>query len=120
MPSFPFSQALTANQLGFDPLTSWQFRQIPLAYPRGAYCRLIINATGVSARLTLYSGSQTIQQRAPIGGGGTAGTLPNPLNNQVIEWIGAPGDFIVTAIDEVSGLTPTVNGIFYVDPVPGG
>lgn len=29
MPEFTFSQALTANQQGFDPLTSWQYRYAP-------------------------------------------------------------------------------------------
>ena len=34
MPSFVWSQALTANQLGFNPLTGWQFERVPNMFQR--------------------------------------------------------------------------------------
>ena len=70
MPQLSFSQALTANQLGYNPISGWQFEYLP--WP--AEVNLLVRATGVSSRLTLYSGSETIQERSPIQGGGTAGT----------------------------------------------
>lgn len=115
MPAFNFSQALTANQLGFDPLTSWQFRQVPLDWA-GAVVKLLVRATGVSARLSLFAGSTNIQQRSPVQGGGTAGVTPAELNTPPILFLAAPGDFIGIVIDEVSALTPTVDGQIVVEP----
>lgn len=113
MPAFPFSQALTANQTDFRPLSGWQYRRVPFT----AYCRLLVRATDVNERMTLYSGSDTIQQRAPVQGGGTAGTTPTPLNTPVVEWIAHGGDELIVSIDNTTAGTPTVDGIIYVDPI---
>jgi hypothetical protein len=112
MPNFPYSQALTANQLGFDPLTNWQFRYLPWDY----YAILYARATGTSVRLTVYAGSTTIQQRAPIQAGGTAGTTPSALNTEPVDWFGGAGDIVLLQHDEVGGLTPTVDGLIKVNP----
>ena len=112
MPQFPYSQALTANQLGFDPLTSWQYRYLPY----DCYVRLFVRATTTGVRLTVYSGATTIQQRAPVQGGGTAGVTPSALNTEPVEWLGSAGDIILLQHDEVAGGTPTVDGLIKVDP----
>lgn len=112
MPLLTFSQALTANQLGFNPLTGWQYEYLP--WP--AIVKLLIRATGVSARLTLYTGSTTIQQRSIIQGGGTAGTTPSDLNTNAILFVAGAGDRLIPQIDEVSALTPTVDGVVFVEP----
>jgi len=112
MPQFPYSQALTANQLGFDPLTSWQYRYMPWT----GYVRLYVRATTTGVRLTVYSGSTTIQQRAPVQGGGTAGVTPSALNTEPIEWVASAGDLLLLQHDEVAGGTPTVDGLIKVDP----
>jgi hypothetical protein len=112
MPRFPFSQALTANQVGFNPLTSWDFERLPWE----AVCLLYINCTDANARITLRTGSQTIQQRSPVTAGGTAGVLPNELNVDPVVWKGSAGDKITIEIDEVAGGTPTVNGVIKVEP----
>lgn len=113
MPQLNFSQALTANQLGFNPVSGWQYEYLP--WP--AQVALLVRATGTSTRLTAYSGSETIQERSPIQGGGTAGVTPSELNTPVIAWVAAAGDRLKLAIDEVGGLTPTVDGIIKVDPL---
>jgi hypothetical protein len=113
MPQFQYSQALTANQLGFDPLTSWQYRYMPWR----AGVQLLVKATTVSVRLTVYSGSQTIMQRSPVQGGGVAGTTPSQLNTEPIEWVAMGGDIILLQHDEVGGLTPTVDGLIKVNPI---
>lgn len=117
MPAFPYSQALTASQQGFNPLTGWQYEFVPSAYPRGGYIRVLVRATTLGVRLTVFSGSQNIVQRSPVQGGGTAGTTPTPLNTPVIEFKAAPGDRIILSHDEVLAGTPTVDGIVYVDPL---
>lgn len=116
MPSFIFSRALTANQLGDNPLTSWQYEYVPESWVSGAFVTLLQRATTTGVRCTVYSGSQTIQQRQPVQGGGTAGTTPSPLNTPVIDFVAAPGDRLLIQNDEVAAGTPTVDGIITVEP----
>jgi hypothetical protein len=113
MPQFTWSQALTANQLGFDPLSNWQFRYVPYR----ALVQIWDRATGTSVRLTTYSGTTTIQQRAPVQGGGTAGTTPTSFTTQPIEFVAMPGDLLLLQHDEVGGLTPTVDGVITINPI---
>lgn len=113
MPQLNFSQAMTANQLGFNPASGWQYEYLP--WP--ATIVVIIRSTGVSNRITVFSGSETIQERSPVQGGGTAGTTPSELNTPPISWAAAAGDRIKLVIDEVSGLTPTVDGVIFAEPV---
>lgn len=113
MPQLNFSQALTANQLGFNPVSGWQYEYLP--FPASVI--LLIRATGTSAKLTLYSGSETLQERSPIQGGGTAGTTPSELNTPAISFLAAGGDRLKVVIDETGGLTPTIDGVIIVNPV---
>lgn len=116
MPSLIWSQALTANQLGFNPLTGWQFQRVPNAFVNGAYVSILQRATGVSVRSSIFTGSQNIQQRSPVQAGGTAGTTPSPLNTPVIDFIASPDDLLTILDDEVGGVTPTVDGIISIEP----
>lgn len=117
MPSLIWSQALTANQLGFNPLTGWQFQRVPNAFINGAYVAILQRATTVSVRASLFTGSQNIQQRSPIQSGGTAGVTPSPLNTPVIDFQASPDDLLSILDDEVGGLTPTVDGIITIEPM---
>lgn len=117
MPSFIFSQALTANQIGVNPLAGWQFSRVPNAFIRGAYVALLQRATTVNVRATLYTGSQTIQQRSNVQSGGTAGVTPSPLNTPVIDWQAAPDDLLQDLLDEVGGAAATVDGIITIEPM---
>ena len=112
MPQLNFSQALTANQLGFNPASGWQYEYLP--WP--AQIIILVRSTGTSAKITVYTGSETIQERSPIQGGGTAGTTPSELNTPAISFIAAGGDRLKFAIDETGGLTPTVDGIIIANP----
>lgn len=112
MPMLPFSQALTANQLGVNPLSGWAYEFLP--WP--AFVRILLRATTINTRATVKTGSQEIQPRSQVQGGGTAGTTPSPLNTPVIEFIGSPGDRLAVLLDEVGGAAATVDGIIYVDP----
>ena len=114
MPAFPFSQALTANQVGFNPLSGWQFEFVPWR----AVVKILARTTGAAGtvKLTVYSGSQNIQQRSPMQVGGTAGVTPSDLNTPATTFIAQPGDRLILQIDETAGATPTVDGIVYVEP----
>lgn len=117
MPSFPFSRAMTANQLGLNPLTDWQFERVPNSWVNGAQVGILLRATTTGVRVTIYSGSQTIVQRAPVQAGGTAGVTPSPLNTPVFDFVGAPDDKLIILLDEVAAGTPTVDGIIQVEPL---
>jgi hypothetical protein len=103
---------MTANQLGLNPLSGWQYEFLP--WP--AHVILLVRSTTTGNRMTVYSGSETIQERSPVQGGGTAGTTPSELNTPAISFIGAAGDRLKLAIDEVAGGTPTVDGVVIVNP----
>jgi hypothetical protein len=78
---------------------------------------LLIRATTNSARLTIYSASETIQERTPIQGGGTAGVTPSELNTPAVSFIAPGGDRLKLVIDEVSALTPTIDGVVILNPM---
>lgn len=113
MPQLNFSQLFTANQLGFNPISGWQYEYLP--WP--ARCLLLLRSTTGGNRVTVYSGSETIQERSPVQAGGTAGVTPSELNTPAISWLGAAGDRVKAVIDEVLGGTPTVDGIIIVNPL---
>jgi hypothetical protein len=112
MPQFSFSQALTANQLGFNPLSGWQYEFLP--WP--AQVIVLLRATDVNERVTVYSGSETIQERSPVQAGGTAGVTPSELNTPAISWIAAAGDRLKIVIDNVAATTGTVDGLIIANP----
>jgi hypothetical protein len=117
MPSLPISQALTANQQGFNPLLGWQYEIVPAAYRRGALVRIFLRATTNGVRLTVFSGSQTIQQRSPVQGGGTAGVTPTVFTTNAIEFRAQPGDRLIMQADEILAGTPTIDGVVNIDPL---
>jgi hypothetical protein len=113
MPTFPFSTAMTANQLGLNPLAGWQYEYVP----RPSKVSILVKSTTAGNRMTVYSGSETIQERTPVQAGGTAGVTPSPLNTVPIQFFAGAGDRLKLAIDEVLGGTPTVDGIVQLDPI---
>jgi hypothetical protein len=117
MPSFSWSQALTASQLGFNPLTGWQYEFIPQQYGNGAAVKLLARATTNGVRLTAFSGAQTIKQRSPVQGGGTAGVTPSELNTTPEVFVAQPGDRLILQFDEVLAGTPTVDGVIIIEPM---
>jgi hypothetical protein len=112
MPQLVFSTAFTANQLGVNPIAGWQYEFLP--WP--GHIILLLRSTDVNLRATVYSGSETIQERSPIQGGGTAGTTPSELNTPAVAWIGAGGDRLKVLVDNVSAGTPTLDGVIIANP----
>jgi len=112
-PVFAWSITMTANQVDSRPLANWQYRRLPFR----AHVRVCQRATTTGVKTTIYSGSETIQQRCPEQGGGTIGVTPVHFTTPVKEWVGSPGDEIIISNDETLAGTPTADGIIYVDPV---
>jgi hypothetical protein len=114
MPQLVFSQALTANQLGFNPLSGWQYEYLP--WP--AQIILLTRATGAAlVNLTVYAGSETIQERSPMQLGGTAGQTPSELNTPAVSFQAAAGDRLKLVIDNTTAGTPTVDGVIIANPL---
>ena len=112
MPQLVFSTAMTANQLGLLPLTGWQYERLP--WP--AQVLILMRATATGVVVTVYSGSETIQERSPMQAGGTAGTTPSELNTPAVSFIGAAFDRLKVVIDNTTAGTPTVDGIIIANP----
>lgn len=117
MPALRFSQAMTANQLGLNPLAGWQYEFVPQAYTEGAVVKVLIRSTDVNVRMTIYSGSTTIVERSPVQGGGTAGVTPSELNTAPDVFVAAPGDRLKILLDNVTAGTPTVDALFQIEPL---
>jgi hypothetical protein len=113
MPQLVFSTLFTANQLGVNPISGWQYEYLP--WP--ANIILLVRSTTTGSRITVYSGSETIQERSPVQAGGTIGVTPSELNTPAINWIAAAGDRLKLVIDEVLGGTPTVDGLIIANPL---
>jgi hypothetical protein len=113
MPQFTFSTAMTANQLGLNPLSGWQYEYLP--WP--ASIILLVRATDSNERLTIYSGSETIQERSPVQGGGTAGVTPTEFTTAPVSWLAGAGDRLKLVIDNTAGTTPTVDGVIITNPL---
>jgi len=113
MPQFTWSTAMTANQLGLNPLSGWQYEYLP--WPASVI--LLVRSTTTGNRITIFSGSETIQERTPVQSGGTAGVTPSELNTTPIAFLAAAGDRLKLVIDEVSAGTPTVDGVIVVNPL---
>jgi hypothetical protein len=117
MPALRFSSLMTANQLGLNPLVGWQYEFVPAAYQNGAAVKLLMRATTVGVRCTIYSGSTTIVERSPVQGGGTIGGTPSELNTAPDVFMAAPGDRLKVLLDEVLAGTPTVDGLIQIEPL---
>jgi hypothetical protein len=113
MPQLVFSQALTANQLGFNPISGWQYEYLP--WP--AHVILLVRSTDANERMTVYSGSETVQERSPVQAGGTLGVTPSELNTPAVSWQAAAGDRLKLVIDNTAAGTPTVDGVIIANPL---
>jgi hypothetical protein len=78
---------------------------------------LLIRATTNGVRLTIFSASETIQERTPVQGGGTAGVTPSELNTPAVSFIAPGGDRLKLVLDEVLAGTPTVDGVAIINPL---
>src|SRR5262249_46167385 len=96
-----------------NPLSGWQYEYVP--WP--SQVLILVRSSTTSNRITVFSGSETIQERTPVQGGGTAGVTPSELNTPAISFQAAAGDRLKLVIDEVGALTPTIDGIAIVNPL---
>ena len=117
MPSFIWSDTLTANQRGQAPILAWQFARVPSAFLSGAFVAILQKATTLGVRMSIFTGSQNIQQESPCPAGGTAGTIPTLFDTPVIDFNSQPDDLLQILNDEILAGTPTVDGIITIEPL---
>lgn len=75
MSYLPFTQSIAAGAT-FDPLDQWNYQQIP----KSGVVKLLHRATAVGLLCTFVSGSDQLQQEAPVPAGGTSGQTPSEFN----------------------------------------
>lgn len=112
MPSLPFTASVGAGAT-YQPLAGWQYEYIPA----GGVIELLMNATAVGLLATITSGSDTLQERAPIPAGGTAGVIPSAFDVPAVTDMVARGDRIKVLVENPTGGAQTVNGIISYQPV---
>lgn len=115
MAQLVFSQLLSANQLNFNPISAlgWQFEFLP--WP--ATCIVIVRSTDAAERMTIYAGSETIQQKSPVAAGGTIGQTPTHFNVPPVTFRAMARDRLIISIDNTGAGTPTVDGVIIVEPL---
>ncbi len=113
MPQLPFSQSVAAGAI-FRPLDGWTYEYLP--WP--AHVRLLVRSTvAANMKLTVFSGSETIQEEAPVQGGGTAGTTPSELNTPPLDFQAPAGDKLKLLFRNTDAAAQTVDGIIVVQPL---
>lgn len=112
MPQLPFSTALAANALGVNPIAGWQYEFVPMP----GRVVLLMRATAVGVNSTIYSGSETVQERSNVQAGGTAGTTPSELNTAPTGWLAAARDRLKIVLDNTTAGSITVDGLISYQP----
>ena len=82
------NQAVGAGGSVANLLSGWQYQQAPFA----GMVKIIIRSTTATDFAIITTGSQTVQQRSPVPGGGTLGTTPTDFNTPAIVFKCAAGD----------------------------
>lgn len=106
MPSLVWTQSVAAGAT-FRPLDGWQYEYVPL----GGRIQILHRATAVGMRVTITSGSDTLQERSPVPAGGTAGVTPSAQDVPVIGDLVAAGDRLKINYENTTGGAVTVDGI---------
>ena len=112
MPNLTWTQSIAAGAT-FEPLTGWQYEYSPW----GGHIEIVhdtVGAGGVVA--TISSGSDTLQERSPVSGGGAAGSLPSALNQLPISDDIAAGDRLKIFYENTSGAAIVCNGTIVLQP----
>ena len=111
--TFASSTALTASQTDFNPISTWAPR-----FPSyRSIVRIYVNATTAGVRIVLSRGTEAVQPKSQVQGGGTAGVLPNPLSTSPIEFLVEAGQEIQPLFTEVLAGTPTLNFLIEIEAV---
>lgn len=112
MPQLVGSTAIAVGAT-VNVLSGWQYEYLP--WP--ARIKVLIRAPVTTLRLTVFSGSETIQEESPIQGGGTIGVTPSELNTPPIVWDAPGGDRLKLNVRSTDAASQTVDWIIYAYPL---
>ncbi len=112
MPQLNISQSIAAGAVS-NIITGWQYEYLP--WP--ARIKLLARATAGTLRLTVFSGSETIQEESPVQAGGTAGVIPSELNTAPIVWDAPAGDRLKFNVRSTDAGAQTIDAIVYAYPL---
>lgn len=112
MPQLTISQAVAAGAVS-NIISGWQYEYLP--WP--ARIKMLIRATAATLKVTIFSGSETIQEESPIQAGGTAGVTPSELNTAPIVWDAPSGDRLKFNVRSTDAGAQTVDAIVYAYPL---
>lgn len=105
MPNLTWTSSVAAGAT-YQPLTGWQYEYLPF----GGIIQILHDATAVGVVATITSGSDSLQERAPVAAGGTAGVIPSALDVPVLSDEVAAGDRIKILYENTTAGAITVNG----------
>lgn len=112
MPQLTISTSIPIG--GIVNITSgWQYEYLP--WP--ARVKLLIKAAVATLRVTVFSGSETIQEESPVSSGGTVGTTPAELTTPPIIWDAAAGDRLKVSVRSTDAAAQVVDAIIYAFPL---
>jgi hypothetical protein len=106
MPSFVWTQSVAAGAT-YRPLDGWQYEYVP----QGGRIEILHRATAVGMRVTITSGSDTLQERSPVPAGGTSGVTPSANDVPLISDLVAGGDRLKINYENPTGGAIIVDGI---------
>jgi hypothetical protein len=112
MPQLNISQSIAAGAVS-NIITGWQYEYLP--WP--ARIKMLIRSPVATMRLTVFSGSETIQEESPIQSGGTAGVTPSELNTAPIVWDAPRGDRLKFNVRSTDAGAQFVDAIVYAYPL---
>ena len=111
MPVLTWTQSVAAGAT-FEPLNGWQYEYVPF----GGAIRILHDAAAVGVVATVTSGSDTLQERSPLGAGGTAGVMPSALDVPELTDLVAAGDRLKILYENTTGGAVNVQGFIEYQP----
>jgi len=111
MPALTWSESIAAGAT-YRPLDGWQYEYVPM----GGTIEILHRATAVNLVSTITSGSDTLQERAPVPAGGTAGNTPSAFDVPAIVDQVAAGDRLKIQYENPTAGAITVDGVINYSP----
>jgi len=111
MPRLTVNVSIPAGS-SVNVVAGWQYEYLP--WP--ATVRALFRTTATGVLMTIFSGSETIQQESPIDAGGTVNQLPTPFSVDPIGFRAPGGDRMNFLARNTTGGALSVTGVIDVNP----
>jgi len=107
MPKLSWTESIAANAT-FLPISAagWQYEYVP----SGGIISILQRAVATGVVVTVTTGSETLQERSPVSGGGTAGEIPSGFDVPALVDEVAQGDRIKISYENTTGAAINIDG----------